>query len=74
MAKKNTNLTPEQSVEIVVGTYWPTRIIKTVTIKDLQKDSFRDEITLGGAEARYLYNQLKTLFGEADQVEGQNNG
>lgn len=64
MAKKS-NLTAEQSVEIVVATYWPTRIVKEVTIKDLTRDGFRDEITISAAAAKYLTGQLQTLFGEA---------
>lgn len=67
MAKKS-NLTAEQSVEIVVATYWPTKIVKEVTIKDLTRDGFRDEITINAAAAKYLTGQLKTLFGEADNA------
>lgn len=67
MAKK-LNLPPNEAIEIVVATYWPTKIVKEVTIKDLRKDSFRDEITIDAASAKYLTGQLKTLFGEADNA------
>lgn len=49
MAKK-LNLKAEESVEIVVATYWPTKIVKEVTIKDLRRDGYRDEITIDAAE------------------------
>ena len=66
---KNIKLAPNEAVQIVVSTYWPTKIIKEVTIKDLRKDSFRDEITLGAAETKYLFSQLKVLFNESDSTE-----
>ena len=54
-------------VELVLSTYFPTRIIKSVNIKDLTSDrSFRDEVTLDRSQARYLYEQLHILFGEAE--------
>lgn len=50
-------------VEIVVSTYWPTRIIKSVNIKDQTSDSsFHSDIELTREQADYLYSQLKILF------------
>ena len=50
-------------LEIVVATYWPTRIIKTVQVTNTQADStFHNQITLSKDQAEYLYNQLSPLF------------
>lgn len=58
---------PKDKVEIVVSTYWPTRIIKSITINDLTSDSsFRDTVTLDRGQAKYLFEQLTTLYGTAN--------
>lgn len=57
------------NVEIIVSTYWPTKIIKTVSIKRLdEKSSFHNDITLERADAQYLFEQLKGLFDPNDQL------
>ena len=56
-----------EKVEITITTYWPTRIIKSIHIKDLTSDSsFRDEVTLDRTQAKYLFEQLTTLYGTAN--------
>lgn len=75
MAKKV--VTPETAakenkpkVEIVVSTFFPTRIIKSITIQDLNSDrSFRDQVTLDRSQAKYLYEQLSILYGEQKASE-----
>lgn len=50
-------------LEIVVSTYWPTRIIKTVQVKNpASESSFHNDITLSREQAEYLCNQLSPLF------------
>lgn len=68
MAIKKNPVDPKApKVELVISTYFPTRIIKSVSIKDLTSDRhFRDEITIDRSQARYLYEQLHILFGEAE--------
>jgi hypothetical protein len=66
MALKKQPVDPAEPVTIVVSTYWPTKIIKEVNIKENRKNSYKDEITLNAADAKYLYGQLKVLFGEAE--------
>lgn len=57
------------NVEIIVSTYWPTKIIKTVQMKRLdEKSSFNNNITLEKKDALYLYEQLKNLFDPNDQL------
>ena len=58
----------EPNVEIVVSTYFPTRIIKSITIKDLSKD-YNNSVTLERKDAKYLYEQLAILYGEQVQPE-----
>lgn len=51
------------NVEIIVSTYWPTQIVKDVSIRRLDKDShFHNDITLDKKDALYLYEQLHHLF------------
>lgn len=72
MAKtvKKTDDPTKPKVEIVVSTYFPTRIIKSINIKDLTSDrSFRDEVTLDRSQAKYLYEQLSILYGEQKASE-----
>lgn len=57
----------KEPVEIVVSTYWPTKIIKTVSIKD-SKDSFSNTIHLSKQEAKYVFEQLRNIF-EPDTIE-----
>jgi len=59
---------PEEKVELVVSTYWPTRIIKSITIKDLTSD-YNNSITLDRGQAKYLFDQLNTLYGEAEKAK-----
>lgn len=57
------------TVEIIVSTYWPTRIIKSVTIKNIEeKTIFNKEVTLSAKEAKYLCQQLNSLY--RDQKNG----
>lgn len=66
MSKKQLkNYDPLHPIEIVVSTYWPTKIIKEVTITDPTKDSWHNDITLSKAQAQYLYDQLTPLFSKA---------
>lgn len=65
MAKKKVTVDPNHPLEIVVATYWPTRIIKEVTITDPTKDSWHNDITLSKDQAQYLFDQLKPMFGGA---------
>lgn len=58
-----------ERIEIVVSTYWPTKIIKTVQVKRLDKDHFHNDITLERGDAEYLYGQLKDLFDPNDQKD-----
>lgn len=52
-----------ENVEIIVSTYWPTQIIKSVNLKRLdEKSSFNNNITLDRKDALYLYEQLHHLF------------
>lgn len=63
MSKKQLkNYDPLHPLEIVVSTYWPTKIIKEVTVTDPTKDSWHNDITLSKAQAQYLYDQLTPLF------------
>lgn len=63
MSKKTLkNYDPLHPIEIVVSTYWPTKIIKEVTITDPTKDSWHNDITLSKEQAQYLYDQLTPLF------------
>ena len=55
----------EKEIEIVVSTYWPTKIIKSISIKESGKDVYRNDITLTAKDARYVYEQLKTIYDEA---------
>lgn len=58
-----------ENVEIIVSTYWPTKIVKDVSIRRLDKDShFHNDITLEKKDALYLYEQLKNLFDPNDQL------
>lgn len=66
MANKSKQVDPAEPVTIVVSTYWPTKVIKEVTIKENRKNSYKDEIILNAADAKYLLGQLKVLFGEAE--------
>lgn len=67
MAKKKITDPNAPTVEIVLSTYFPTRIIKEVVIKDLTSDSsFRDTVTLDRKQAKYLYEQLHILYGEQE--------
>ena len=51
---------PAEKVEIVVSTWWPTRRIKGMRIKDLTSDSaFGGEVTLDADQAKYLYERLR---------------
>lgn len=65
MAVKKKTVDPNHPLEIVVSTYWPTRIIKEVQITNPSKDSWHNDITLSKAEAQYLFDQLKPMFGGA---------
>lgn len=54
-------------VEIIVSTYWPTKIIKSVQIKESGKDTYRNDITLTHDDAKYVYEQLKVIFGDLNE-------
>lgn len=57
------------NVEIIVSTYWPTKIVKDVSIRRLDKNSImHNDITLEKKDALYLYEQLKNLFDPNDQL------
>lgn len=57
------------NVEIIVSTYWPTKIIKSINLKRLdEKSSFNNNITLDRKDAEYLYRQLKDIFDPNDQL------
>lgn len=60
---------PEDKTEIVVSTYWPTRIIKSIDIKDLSS-SYNNTVTLDTGQAKYLYEQLCVIYGEKPFVGG----
>lgn len=61
----NTKPKAPQTVEIVVSTYWPTKIIKSINIKESGKETYRNSITLTASDAEYVYQQLAVLYGEA---------
>lgn len=54
-------------VEMIVSTYWPTKVIKSIQLKEVGKDTYRNDITLTREDAQYVYEQLKAIFGEAQQ-------
>jgi hypothetical protein len=56
-----------KKVEMIVSTYWPTKVIKSVQIKESGKDTYRNDITLSREDAKYVYEQLKVIFGEVQQ-------
>lgn len=59
-----------EKLEIVVSTYWPTTLLKSVEIKN-NTDSIYNKVNLKADEAHYLYMQLKTLFENSDiETEG----
>jgi uncharacterized protein YvpB len=50
-------------IEIILSTYWPTKIIKSVCIKDPNEtSSFHSDITLSSYDAKYVYEQLKAIY------------
>lgn len=55
---------PKRKTELVVSTYWPTRILKSLQIYDLTRD-YGNSITLDREQSKYLYEQLKALYGDA---------
>lgn len=57
----------KKPIEIVVSYYWPTKIIKTVSIRN-PNESYGHSITLTASDARYVYDQLKDLY-EPDQLK-----
>lgn len=59
----------QTGIEIVISTYWPTRIIKSVTIKDAAKSSYKDEITISAKDAKYLYEQLTDLYAVGEEKQ-----
>lgn len=71
MTKDDMNklITDGNSVEIIVSTYWPTRVIRSVTIKKIEEKSiFNKEVTLSAKNAKYLCQQLNSLY--QDQKNG----
>ena len=62
---------PKDTTELVVSTYWPTRIIKSITIRDLT-ETYGNSITLDRGQAKYIYEQLKTLYGESEESSTNN--
>ena len=50
------------NIEIVVSTYWPTKIIKNIYIKNNKQEHFRKEVDLERGDAQCLYEQLKDIF------------
>lgn len=62
MAKKVNKVDPLHPLEIVVSTFWPTQIVKEITITDPTKDNWHNDITLTKAQAQYMYDQLTPIF------------
>lgn len=58
MSRKISN----SEVEIIVSTYWPTKIIKRVFIKNLKSEHFRKEIDFDREQAEYVLRQLQAIF------------
>lgn len=60
---------PEKpDVEIIVSTYWPTRIIKSVAITNTPKEVLSQRVTLSAKQAQYLYEQLSRLYGPGEEL------
>lgn len=62
MAKKAKDFDPLHPLEIIVSTYWPTRVVKDIKVTDPLKDNWHNDITLTKAQAQYLYDQLTPIF------------
>lgn len=52
-------------VEMIISTYWPAKVIKSIQLKEAGKDTYRNDITLSAQDAKYVYQQLKAIFGES---------